>query len=86
MQPGRRPANDADVVAAFARGHLDRAAERAVAEDQESVHVVVPSIAWEGPPVREVQGMKKPRSPSWCRGPWSLRSLEAPVRRVGRAV
>src|SRR6187399_894294 len=21
--------------------------------------------------------MKKPRSPSWCRGPWSLRSLEA---------
>ena len=26
--------------------------------------------------------MKRPRSPSWCRGPWSLRSLEAPVRRL----
>ena len=50
------------------------------------VHVVVPSIVWRGRRRTKVQGMKKPRSPSWCRGPWSLRSLEAPVRRRGRAV
>ena len=40
--------------------------------------------SWWGPPDREVQTNEKPRSPSWCRGPWSLRSLEAPVRRRTR--
>ena len=36
---------------------------------------------------RRIEGardIEKPRSPSWCRGPWSLRSLEAPVRRRTR--
>ena len=38
----------------------------------------------EGPPGGGARQSKKPRSPSWCRGPWSLRSLEAPVRRSTR--
>ena len=89
-RPRGRPSERGSVRAAGAgcarsgRG-LDRAAERAVAEDEHRVHLVsLPRV--EGRRSAEVQGMKKPRSPSWCRGPWSLRSLEAPVRRIGRAV
>ncbi len=63
------------------RGGLHRTTQRAVTEDHHRVHLVVPSCA-KGRRRTKVQGMKKPRSPSWCRGPWSLRSLEAPVRRV----
>src|SRR4051812_35391204 len=72
-----------DLVAALPRRDLDRTAQRTVPEDRHLAHVVVPPLV-EGRRVQEVRDMKKPRSPSWCRGPWSLRSLEAPVRRWTR--
>ena len=78
-----RPADDRDAFSAFASGSGDGPAQRAVAQDDglhgswSSLHVGPRQVA---------EDNKKPRSPSWCRGPWSLRSLEAPVRRLGRAV
>jgi len=86
MLSADRATQNLRAVSSIVRGRLDRSPEWAIAEDEDAVHVVVPSICWRGRLVSEDQDTKKPRSPSWCRGPWSLRSLEAPVRRVGRAV
>ena len=79
---GRPAETGMRVVRARRPQRRDGPAEAAVAED-DRLHLVVLTLWW-GPPGSEDD--KKPRSPSWCRGPWSLRSLEAPVRRRGRAV
>jgi len=85
MAPGAGPAHDENVVTAIAGGIGNRYAERTVAKDRD-LHLPAPSLlgCCEGPPERRFQTNEKPRSPSWCRGPWSLRSLEAPVRRWTR--
>ena len=59
MTARRRSAEDADAVAAIARRRLDRAAQRAVAEDRDVTHVVVPSMSLEGPPGSGGQGHEK---------------------------
>ena len=80
-----RTPEDPDVVAAVDGRIGDGPAERPVAEDGD-LHGPAPRcvVGGAGPPDRRCQGIERPRSPSWCRGPWSLRSLEAPVRRRTR--
>ena len=82
VPPVGRPAEDPDVIAAPAGDIGHGRPEAAVAEDEDGLHVRDPSLrSVRGRRVRRVPDNEKPRSPSWCRGPWSLRSLEAPVRR-----